>query len=106
MGKIRKIKYGNKEYEYDEDTPCRICGEPVIGASMGGTDVCPACDCGHCRYCKIPIMVVKETIDGGKSKQQLLDHMEWHHKNTPEVVKRINNIHKDILDNLENKVKS
>lgn len=32
--------------EYDENAPCRICGDPVREASMGGTDVCPACDCG------------------------------------------------------------
>ena len=33
--------------EYDETAPCRICGKPVIDASMGGTDVCPWCDCGR-----------------------------------------------------------
>ena len=32
--------------EYDETAPCRICGRPVMDASMGGTDVCPYCDCG------------------------------------------------------------
>lgn len=32
--------------EYDEESPCRICGLPVVEASMGGTDVCPWCDCG------------------------------------------------------------
>lgn len=32
--------------EYDENVPCRICGEPVIAASMGGADVCPWCDMG------------------------------------------------------------
>jgi rubrerythrin len=34
------------EIEYDETAPCRICGLPVIDASMGGTDVCPYCDMG------------------------------------------------------------
>ena len=34
---------------YDENAPCRICGEPVVSASMGGTDVCPWCDCGRDR---------------------------------------------------------
>jgi uncharacterized Zn finger protein (UPF0148 family) len=34
------------EVEYDENAPCRICGLPVVAASMGGTDVCPWCDCG------------------------------------------------------------
>ena len=33
--------------EYDEEAPCRICGKPVVEASMGGTDVCPWCDCGR-----------------------------------------------------------
>jgi len=32
--------------EYDEQAPCRLCGEPVLEASVGGTDVCPWCDCG------------------------------------------------------------
>jgi len=32
--------------EYDSNAPCRICGLPVIEASMGGTDVCPWCDIG------------------------------------------------------------
>ena len=33
--------------EYDETAPCRICGKPVMDASMGGTDVCPWCDMGQ-----------------------------------------------------------
>ncbi len=37
------------EVEYDENAPCRICGLPVEHASMGGTDVCPWCDCGRYR---------------------------------------------------------
>ena len=32
--------------EYDENTPCIVCGLSVGEASMGGTVVCPACDCG------------------------------------------------------------
>ena len=35
--------------EYDETAPCRICGKPVESASVGGTDVCPWCDCGKHR---------------------------------------------------------
>jgi uncharacterized Zn finger protein (UPF0148 family) len=35
--------------EYDEEAPCRICGKPVVEASMGGTDVCPWCDSGKHR---------------------------------------------------------
>ena len=29
--------------------PCRICGLPMSGPSMGGTDVCGPCDCGMFR---------------------------------------------------------
>jgi hypothetical protein len=32
--------------EYDEQALCCICGLPIMEASMGGTDVCPWCDCG------------------------------------------------------------
>lgn len=32
--------------EYDENAPCIECGLPVIEASMGGTVLCPWCDCG------------------------------------------------------------
>jgi len=35
--------------EYDEDAPCRVCGKPVVEASMGGTDLCPWCDTGFHR---------------------------------------------------------
>lgn len=35
--------------EYDETAPCWCCGEPVGEASMAGTVVCPACDCGYHR---------------------------------------------------------
>jgi len=42
---------GKVTVEYDENAPCVICGEPVVEASMGGTAVCPSCDCGNCRYC-------------------------------------------------------
>jgi uncharacterized Zn finger protein (UPF0148 family) len=34
------------EVSYDENAPCRICGLPVVEASVGGTDVCPWCDRG------------------------------------------------------------
>ncbi len=35
--------------EYDPQAPCRLCGEPVVEASVGGTDVCPWCDMGKYR---------------------------------------------------------
>jgi hypothetical protein len=34
---------------YDPASPCRICGLSVLEASVGGTDVCPWCDCGYYR---------------------------------------------------------
>lgn len=37
--------------EYDPQAPCIVCHEPVIAASVGGTAVCPWCDCGVCRHC-------------------------------------------------------
>jgi len=73
-----KLGGGTVQVEYDEKAPCKICGEPVGEASMGGTDICPACDCGHCRYCGVQISVVRETIDGGKSLRNLREHMKWH----------------------------
>lgn len=32
--------------EYDEKAPCIWCGLPVESASIGGTNLCPWCDCG------------------------------------------------------------
>ena len=66
--------------EYDENGPCVCCGEPVIEASMGGTILCPWCDMGRCRYCGISILVLKENVDGGQSKKDLLNHIIWYKK--------------------------
>ena len=51
---MKKVKYntlGGKtiEVEYDETAPCICCGLPVVSASMGGTALCPWCDCGNYR---------------------------------------------------------
>lgn len=51
---IKKAVYtalqgGEIVVEYNHEAPCRMCGQPVIEASMGGTDVCPWCDCGYNR---------------------------------------------------------
>ena len=51
---MKKVTYtllsgGEVEIEYDETAPCRVCGLPVITASMGGIDLCPWCDCGKYR---------------------------------------------------------
>lgn len=99
--RIRKVTYGNRVVEYDVDTPCIICGEPVIGASMGGTVICGSCDCGKCRYCGMDIFVLREDIDGGDSKKKVLKHMEWHHKQTPEIVHKTNTATELLLDRLE-----
>jgi len=40
---------GTWRVEYDETAPCKVCGEPVGSASMGGVDICPSCDCGRWR---------------------------------------------------------
>lgn len=61
--------------EYDENAPCIICGEPVMDASMGGTVVCPACDCGRCRYCGTTLSAVKEEFDGGRSLRAWREHV-------------------------------
>jgi len=45
---------------------------------MGGTVLCPSCDLGKCRFCGISIFILKEEIDGGKSKMMLLEHMKEH----------------------------
>jgi hypothetical protein len=37
------------EVEYDPETPCWMCGLPVIEASTSGTTVCPWCDSGRSR---------------------------------------------------------
>lgn len=103
---MRTEIYHNKEgeevkVEYDENAPCIICGEPVIGASMGGTNICGACDCGNCRYCGMKTMVFREEIDGGESHKSLLHHMEWHKQHTPELVEQINSGLRRLLDKLE-----
>lgn len=38
-----------REVEYDPSAPCWACGLPVVAASMGGTVLCPWCDCGDSR---------------------------------------------------------
>ncbi len=89
---MRTVKYpGVKTIEYDEEAHCIVCGEPVISASMGGTVICPACDLGKCRYCKMTVFVIKKEIDGGASKKKLLEHMKWHKEHTPEIVEEVNN---------------
>lgn len=54
--------------EYDEKAPCRICGLPVEHASMGGTDVCPWCDCGN--YRDGTVINITELIDNKKLRKK------------------------------------
>ena len=86
--KYKLINGRELEVEYDENAPCICCGEPIIEASMGGTVICRWCDMGICRYCGISIMVLKEEIDGGKSKREFLEHIKWHKKLLEEYGKR------------------
>ena len=67
---------GGPKVEYDDEAPCLICQQPVGEASMGGTAICPACDCGWCRYCKERLFAIKEEIDGGSSLRRLREHVQ------------------------------
>lgn len=58
----RRMDGSALKVEYDEHAPCEICGESVTEASMGGTTICPWCDCGHCRYCGVDLPMGKEAI--------------------------------------------
>ena len=53
--------------EYDPEAPCISCGEPVVAASMGGTAVCPWCDCGTCRYCDKQVLRPQSHVPKCKS---------------------------------------
>ena len=75
---MKTVTYGEKKIEYDEMHACIICGEPVHNASMGGTVICPACDLGKCRFCRITVFVLKKEIDGGRSYNEIREHMKWH----------------------------
>lgn len=78
--KYKKLDGTDLIVEYDENAPCICCGEPIVEASMGGTGLCPWCDMGKCRFCGMTIYVLKESVDGGQSKRELLNHMAWHKK--------------------------
>lgn len=59
--------------EYDETAPCIVCGEPVIEASAGGTDICPACDMGICRYCGVQLPWKMSSTE-----RAIKEHIAWH----------------------------
>lgn len=63
---MKKVTYPliggrTKTIEYDEKAPCICCRLPVESASMGGTDVCPWCDCGQ--YRDGTKQTLEETLD-------------------------------------------
>jgi len=57
-----------KEIEYDTDWPCLSCGLPVVAASVGGTRICPWCDCGKHRNGKN--WTLEETKEFGKKYKE------------------------------------
>lgn len=67
---ISAIDHKPFDVEYDDDDPCIICKLPVIEASVGGTAVCPWCDCGYDRdgtkwdYAKMMKMIGKTPVVG------------------------------------------
>jgi hypothetical protein len=106
VARYQKIGGGTFEVEYDDESPCLRCGEPVIGASMGGTAICGPCDMGKCRYCGVSIMVLREEVDGGASKRHILSHMKWHQQHdkdptTAEYTKRALGMHRSLAKELE-----
>jgi len=46
MEKYKLLDGREVEVAYNANGLCRICHLPVVEASMGGTNVCPWCDCG------------------------------------------------------------
>lgn len=67
------------QVKYDADTPCWFCGEPVGEASVGGTVVCPACDCGKNR---------DGTKWSWKQCDQRMKHFRSMQENTEKEVKK------------------
>ncbi len=79
---------GVKEVEYDENALCIFCGEPVVEASMGGTVICPWCDCGNCRYCGEKYLTGRETTNEGciaVIKRHIKQHKESNNEQRTET---------------------
>jgi hypothetical protein len=87
--------------EYEDEQPCKICGEPILGISMSGTDICPWCDMGKCRYCGVTIFVLREEIDGGASLKNLREHMKWHREKEPDRPQKMLEAYRRIHAKLE-----
>jgi hypothetical protein len=83
MGDLKKAVYqdeNGKDFtiEYDPEAPCYMCGYAVVEASMGGTVICGACDCGRNRFTggrwtyeewKACNANWKRCVDGGEPQQ-------------------------------------
>jgi len=76
--RIKEVSYGNTVVRYDADCPCEICSLPVENASVGGVDICPACDMGKCRFCKKRSVILRVKLDGGRSLRRWRDHVRSH----------------------------
>lgn len=52
--KLFDMTYDKKRirFLFDETAPCCVCGNPILDVSMGGTSICPHCDCGYDRQGK------------------------------------------------------
>jgi len=59
---------------------CRLCQQPVPEPSMGGPDLCPACDVGICRYCRVRMYVIGAHIDQGRSLRRWREHVASCHR--------------------------
>lgn len=84
---MKTVKYllvggGEKVFEYDENAPCIICGEPVVEASVGGTAICPWCDMGICRYCRVQL---PWGTNAEQTKSRIKEHMAWHKEHPVEA---------------------
>ena len=78
--------------EYDADAPCRVCGLPVVEASVGGTDLCPWCDSGlHRDGTKWTMADYKKMFgppDYEKMKEDLRKWMAEQGKDLDELLKK------------------
>ncbi len=57
---------------YEDKGACVVCGLPVISASMGGTVICPWCDCGVYRD-----GTRQMTFDRAKIKREACNRLGW-----------------------------
>ena len=73
---------GGSKIEYDPNYPCIFCKEPVNFASMGGTVICGACDCG----------ISKKTGKRWTPEEYAIlsrNAREWYEEKDSEMIRRI-----------------